>query len=666
MGLIQNYKIVIRSKCENFNRTDCSEMIVSEDKCDNHEEILIGNITSFDVQVVPGTRYELSVSALTRSEMFGSPSPPITVDSVATQPHIPQILRIKETVQGGAMVEIAYPCPHTGFTSFKTVWTCPNCTRDEKRHLKYVKGSPLQSGKYIEVSQLRPGLEYQVQVEASVENCNPKLEQKEEEDEEADDEEANGNKEQDNNNILSSALEICRSLSGVVNFSMECQYRCNDGSCINRSTDVRCNWIPECSDGSDEWNCTCTGFSCDNGYCIKEHQRCDGRVNCNDVSDEAGCPGCRHNQFRCGSGNCIPQKKACDRKIDCLDGSDEHNCPYRKHICFPNRFKCYNGECINMEKRCNGVPDCQEGEDEQNCEFKCHLNEFTCKDGGCIPQSSLCDGVPDCLDGSDEMKHCHCFKIQEFACRNGECVDRQKVCDGIVDCEDNSDEQNCDFSSHKHRHSLHNQELKRNTSSIESNNDRNITGLEYRLEEDGGYPDYQSIISDQTKPSSIGPAQNLLWEPSHQPENVEASEPTKNPSLTPEYRTSLKPKSKPSVSPSEPRSTKSWENIEENRKIKMDSTSHYLREVSVKVYPDTLTVREGEDVVFQCRDEGLSRAEVSWSRPGNLNLAPGSTQTRGRLEIPAVQRNQAGLYVCTAFGKNHLEGGQVFASLIVN
>ena len=52
-----------------------------------------------------------------------------------------------------------------------------------------------------------------------------------------------------------------------------------------------------------------------------------------------------------------------------------------------------------------------------------------------------------------------------------------------------------------------------------------MTGLEYRLEEDGGYPDYQSIISDQTKPNadyqsiisdqtkpgSIGPAQNLLW-----------------------------------------------------------------------------------------------------------------------------------------------------------
>ena len=42
-----------------------------------------------------GTRYELSVSALTRSEMFGSPSLPITVDSVASQPHIPEILRIK-------------------------------------------------------------------------------------------------------------------------------------------------------------------------------------------------------------------------------------------------------------------------------------------------------------------------------------------------------------------------------------------------------------------------------------------------------------------------------------------------------------------------------------------------------------------------------------------
>ena len=47
---------------------------------------------------------------------------------------------------------------------------------------------------------------------------------------------------------------------------------------------------------------------------------------------------------------------------------------------------------------------------------------------------------------------------------------------------------------------------------------------------------------------------------------MEASEPTKNPYLTPEYKTSLKPKLKP---PSE--------NNEENRKRKMDSTSHYLR-----------------------------------------------------------------------------------------
>ena len=69
----------------------------------------------------------------------------------------------------------------------------------------------------------------------------------------------------------------------------------------------------------------------------------------------------------------------------------------------------------------------------------------------------------------------------------------------------------------------------------------------------------------------------MFREPSAQSDNVQTSEPTKNPSLTPDYRPALKPQSKPSLPPSEPRSTKSWENNVENRKMKMDSTSHYLR-----------------------------------------------------------------------------------------
>lgn len=37
---------------------------------------------------------------------------------------------------------------------------------------------------------------------------------------------------------------------------------------------------------------------------------------------------------------------------------------------------------------------------------------------------------------------------------------------------------------------------------------------------------------------------------------------------------------------------------------------YLVRNVSVRIYPSSLEVNRGEDVVFQCRDEGLLRAQV--------------------------------------------------------
>lgn len=58
----------------------------------------------------------------------------------------------------------------------------------------------------------------------------------------------------------------------------------------------------------------------------------------------------------------------------------------------------------------------------------------------------------------------------------------------------------------------------------------------------------------------------------------------------------------------------------------------------------------GFEVVFQCRDEGPIRARVRWTRPGGRPLPPGSRDVNGRLEIPNIQLDHAGEYICEAVG----------------
>ena len=242
-----------------------------------------------------------------------------------------------------------------------------------------------------------------------------------------------------------------------------------------------CDEFGWCKDCSDQRNCSdfADMISCNDPnviHCISAENLCNGRAECLNCFDERNCSDSK--KFFCEDApGCVDFKlnrtdifhrntpQFCDGKVDCNDGSDE------KLIGFG--FKCgseSNGnECIIPQEYLERYLNNTEVKLCDNNANQCFrivngINIFdnskcwSCLEGTIIQRQQVCNGIFDCPDLSDE---CLCKRdgtenickrifgnpnclLNEVSCPEREiCLNEPQICDGTVNCFDEFDENHC-------------------------------------------------------------------------------------------------------------------------------------------------------------------------------------------------------------------------------
>ncbi|RZF43330.1 hypothetical protein LSTR_LSTR001591 [Laodelphax striatellus] len=101
-------------------------------------------------------------------------------------------------------------------------------------------------------------------------------------------------------------------------------------------------------------------INCLDGGCVPALAVCDGRVHCNDASDEMSCP-CRKR---------VDKSRLCDKYFDCPNGEDElgcGHCPEKSFSCDDWSRDGTHTSCVLLEQRCDGIVNCPNAKDEADC-----------------------------------------------------------------------------------------------------------------------------------------------------------------------------------------------------------------------------------------------------------------------------------------------------------